>query len=103
MKRKPKNAHQQAAPHDKKTLMNELELVHARIQNMMARSLDEDDLSDEEWEEFWILVDLKARLLETELKGELAEQNARLDEAIKDLTITIADAMAITDKQKTNH
>jgi hypothetical protein len=103
MKRKSRGARQQATPRDEKSLMDELELVHSRIQSMIERALGEDDLSDDEWEEFWKMVDLKARILEAELKRELAEQNALLDAAIKDLTITIVDAMAITEKRKTNH
>ena len=53
---------------------------------MIERYLNEDDLSDEDWEEFWKLVDLKARLIEAELKHELAEQNVKLEAAIDNLS-----------------
>jgi hypothetical protein len=70
---------------DENSLMDELTIVHNRIQNMIARYLNEDDLSDKEWEEFWELVDRKVQLIEAETQRELAETNARLNCLLEDL------------------
>lgn len=89
-KRKTQKTRRKAVPRSAQSLSDELSLVHARIQNMMARALGEEGLSDEEWEEFWNLVDRKVQLIEAETRRELAKQNARLNAVLESIRDSIS-------------
>ena len=93
-KRKTTHARQQSTPRDEKSLKDELTVVHTRIQSMIARYLNEDNLSEEEWDDFWKLVDRKVALIEAELKHELSEQNVNLEAAIENLSNILLGVMS---------
>jgi hypothetical protein len=68
--------------------MDELTLIHVRIEGILARSKDKGAPSDRDWEQIWKLVDRKIRLVEVETKRQLARENTRLNDVLEGIQKT---------------
>ncbi len=74
MKRKTKRTRSQVTTGGDKSLMGELDLIHVRIEGILARTKDKGGPSDRDWEQIWKLVDRKIRLVEADTKRQLAHE-----------------------------
>jgi hypothetical protein len=68
--------------------MDELTLIHVRIEEILARSKDKGGPNEKEWEQIWKLVDRKIRLVEVETKRQLARENTRLNDVLEGIQKT---------------